>query len=127
MPEAIARAGVVMWKKVASQGAVSAHRVPTTAAVNAVATATRRSERTSRVRAIRANESNTFCGPSNARNVTNVSARLRLAMIMMMACPDVRAKPGARNSTSPSVAAVYDRPRVTVVLALYDGSGWGRA
>jgi hypothetical protein len=40
---------------------------------------------------------------------------------------DVRAKLAARNDASPSVAAVYDRRRVTVVLALYDGSGWGRA
>src|SRR5487761_1034635 len=102
-----------MWKNVASQGAVSAQRVPTMAAVSAVAAATKRSERTSRVRAIRANESNTFCGPANARNVMKVSARLRLAMTH---------DDGAATRTAPvtsalcgtyGVGAVYYRLRVT--------------
>ncbi len=74
-----------MWKNVASQGAVSAQTVPTTAAVTAVAAATRRSERMSSDRATRANASSTFCGPSSARKVTTMSARLRLTMSMMMA------------------------------------------
>src|ERR1700761_5071067 len=108
-----------MWKNVASQGAVSAHAAPTQAAATAVSAATRRTERGSSVRAVRANESSTFCGPSSARNVTITSARLRLAMVTMMA-----GKAGlytaTRNDPSPPVPAVYDRPRVTVVLALYD-------
>src|ERR1700681_528314 len=116
-----------MWKKVASQGAVSAHRVPTRAAVNAVAAATRRSERTSRVRAMCANESNTFCGPASARNAMKVSARLRLAMTHDDGAA-TRAAPATTDVCGTSgVGAVYYRLRVTVVLALYDGSGWSRA
>jgi hypothetical protein len=49
-------------------------------------------------------------------------------MLLIMACLEVRAKLRARDDdASPGVPAVYDRPRVTVVLALYDGSGWSRA
>ena len=74
-----------MWKNDASQGAVSAHSAPTMAAVKEVAVTTMRIARASRVREIRANESSTFCGPSSARKVTKVSARLRLTMSMIMA------------------------------------------
>jgi len=127
MPAASARAPGLMWKNVASQGAVIAQRVPTMAAVTAVAMATRRSERTSRTRASRANDSSTFCGPSSARNVTNVSARLRLTMTHDDGATVLVVPVSATLCAAPSVVAVYDRPRVTVVLALYDGSGWSRA
>jgi hypothetical protein len=49
-------------------------------------------------------------------------------MLLIMACLDVRAKLNARDdNASPGIPAVYDRRRVTVLLALYDGSGWSRA
>ena len=50
------------------------------AAVDAVAAATMRTEWSSSVRASRPNDSSTFCGPNSAKNVMNVSARLRLSM-----------------------------------------------
>src|SRR6202000_2189362 len=98
-----------MGKKVASQGAVSAQRVPTAAAVNAVAAATTRSVRVSRLRATCANESNTFCGPANARNVMKVSARLRLAMTLDDGLVTPVAPVTGTLCGTPSVPAVYSR------------------
>ena len=79
-PAARSGSAAPMWKNVATQGAVSAQSAPMTAAVAAVAAATVRTERSSSVRDSRPNDSSTFCGPISARNVTNVSARLRLSM-----------------------------------------------
>src|SRR5271165_2341817 len=114
-PAASAREAGVMWKNVAIQGAVSAHTTPTPAAASEQVQATSRRLRTSSTCPRRANDSSTFCGPASARNRTKVSARLRLSTPMIMPC-------GA-----PADTAVYYRPRVSVVLALYAGSGWSRA
>lgn len=46
---------------------------------------TRRSERTSSTDAVRANASSTFWGPKRATKVTIMSARLRLAMTLIVA------------------------------------------
>src|SRR3984957_2348499 len=120
-----------MWKNVAIQGAVSAQSAPTQAVATAVAPATARTDRSSRVRASRPKDSSTFCGPISARNVTNVSARLRLTMADDPPPVPDRRRPdpppcGSQEGYSPSpgrlaAPAVYDQSRVSVVLALYAG------
>ena len=79
-PAARSSSGEPMWKNVVTQGAVSAQTAPMIAAVDAVAAATVRTEWSSSVRDSRPNDSSTFCGPNSAKNVMNVSARLRLSM-----------------------------------------------
>ena len=75
---------------------------------------------------MRANDSSTFCGPTNDRNKVSMSARLRLVMTQMMARSD-RGIAHQRAFVVPSRLGSVRSTRVTVVLALYDGSGWSRA
>src|SRR5579875_1675959 len=86
-PAARPRDALLMWKNDVSHGAISADTTPTHAAASEQAHATRRMLRMSSAGARRANDSRTFCGPISARNVTNVSARLRLSMGTIMSRP----------------------------------------
>src|SRR2546421_838445 len=130
-PPASCTPASLMWKNVASQGADRSQATPTQMAAAAVVTITTRSEWGSSALAIRPNASSTFCGPSSARKVTRMSAKLRLLMATIMT-----ERPEAISvawlvhrvqGVGQASGGVYDRLRVTVVLALYDGSGWGRA
>ena len=83
-PPASCTPASLMWKNVVSQGAVRSQMTPMQIAAAEVVRMTRRSERGSSVLAIRPNASSTFCGPSSARKVTTMSAKLRLLMATIM-------------------------------------------
>ncbi len=83
-PPASCTPALLMWKNVASQGAVRSQTTPMQMAAAAVVTMTTCSEWGSSVLAIRPNASSTFCGPSSARKVTTMSAKLRLLMPTIM-------------------------------------------